>query len=132
MSCAPAVPKGCLLVQAGKQLEILTGGAVQAGSPTVGVQLESPCCFFFIESFPPRRAGFHEVVATAATKAAAKVAQAASASTWRVSSTCFAHVASDQTLAPLAGFFDTLFFFPASRVGERRNTVSSKKKKKKG
>jgi isopenicillin N synthase-like dioxygenase len=76
-----AVPAGCLLLQAGKQLEWLTGGAVLAG--------------------------FHEVVLTPTTTAAVAAATAAGRSTWRVSSTLFAHVASDQLLRPLGPFAQT-------------------------
>ncbi|KAJ1455700.1 hypothetical protein M885DRAFT_519408 [Pelagophyceae sp. CCMP2097] len=78
----PKIPEGCLFVQAGIQLEHLTGGHVKAG--------------------------FHEVIATKATAAAAKKAKADGKRTWRVSSTCFAHVASDFVLEPLPGSrFDT-------------------------
>lgn len=89
---APAIPEGCLLVQAGKQLEWLTGGHVLAG--------------------------FHEVLATP--KAVDKAATGAS-SPWRVSSTCFAHIASDNTLEPL-GHFATdaaLERFPPIKAGDQ-------------
>lgn len=75
---APVVPEGCLLVQAGKQLEILTGGVCLAG--------------------------FHEVIANQAAAEAVKAAKLRGRSTWRVSSTCFAHVASDNFLKPLPPF----------------------------
>lgn len=75
---AVRVPDGCLLLQAGKQLEWLTGGHV--------------------------RAGMHEVVVTPETQAAVEAARAAGRSLWRVSSTVFAHVASDATLQPLGHF----------------------------
>ena len=75
---AVAVPPGCLLVQAGKQMEILTGGAVQAG--------------------------FHEVVVAPATTAAIEAARAAGRPLWRISSTCFGHIASDVLLRPLGVF----------------------------
>lgn len=73
-----AVPPGCLLVQAGKQLEHLTGGYVLAG--------------------------MHEVLVTADTAAAAVAARAAGRSCWRISSTLFAHIAADEVLAPLGTF----------------------------
>ena len=72
------VPAGCLLVQAGKQLEHLTAGHVLAG--------------------------FHEVVVTPDTAAAAAAARAAGRSDWRVSSTLFSHVCSDESLAPIGKF----------------------------
>jgi hypothetical protein len=68
--CAVKVPTGCLLVQAGKQLEYLTAGHIQSG--------------------------FHEVAVNEHTVAAIEQAQQSGKSLWRVSSTCFAHCASDQ------------------------------------
>ncbi|GLC43943.1 hypothetical protein PLESTB_000212400 [Pleodorina starrii] len=75
---AVRIPAGCLLMQAGKQLEWLTGGHI--------------------------RAGMHEVVVTEATLAAVEAARAAGRSTWRISSTVFTHCASDATLRPLGRF----------------------------
>jgi len=72
------VPDGCLLLQAGKQLEWLTGGSITAG--------------------------FHEVVVTPETQVAIERAKAEGRSLWRVSSTLFAHVASDNELKPLKPF----------------------------
>ena len=74
------VPDGCLLVQAGKELEWLTGGVVEAG--------------------------FHEVVVDASTLAALERQRARSRPLWRISSTVFCHINSDQILRPL-GPFDT-------------------------
>lgn len=91
---AVRVPDGCLLLQAGKQLEWLTGGAV--------------------------RAGLHEVVCAPATVEAAAAARAGGRSLWRVSSTVFVHVASDELLRPL-GRFDTPAVkaaYPPTRAGE--------------
>mmetsp|Transcript_31041 Transcript_31041/g.23082 ORF Transcript_31041/g.23082 Transcript_31041/m.23082 type:complete len:398 (+) Transcript_31041:40-1233(+) len=75
------IPDGCLLVQAGKQYEYLTGGHVLAG--------------------------FHEVVITPATVQAIDRRRNAGESLWRVSSTLFSHIASDQVLQPLAPFNTT-------------------------
>jgi hypothetical protein len=72
------VPPGCLLLQAGRQLEWLTAGHV--------------------------RAGWHEVVVMPQTLAAVDAAEAAGRSLWRVSSTVFAHVASRAVLRPLGRF----------------------------
>lgn len=69
------VPDGCLLVQAGKQFEYLTGGHVQAG--------------------------FHEVIVLPETLQAVEKARAAGRPLWRISSTLFYHIASDQVLEPL-------------------------------
>ncbi len=76
-----AIPPGCLLLQAGLQLERLTGGAVAAGR--------------------------HEVIVTQAALDAVRAAAAAGegpARAWRVSSTVFGHAASDAVLAPLGHF----------------------------
>jgi len=75
---AVKVPEGCLLLQAGKQFEWLTGGHVTAG--------------------------FHEVVVTDRTIEAIEKAKIAGKSLWRVSSTLFSHIASDNTLAPIGHF----------------------------
>jgi len=73
-----AIPDGCLLLQAGIQLEYLTGGYLKAG--------------------------FHEVIYTDATKAAFEKAKKEGKSTWRVSSTLFGHMRSDVILEPLGHF----------------------------
>ncbi|KAG1363867.1 hypothetical protein COCNU_11G006940 [Cocos nucifera] len=72
------VPVGCLLIQTGKQLEWLTGGECLAG--------------------------MHEVVVTKRTLEAIELARQQNRSLWRVSSTLFAHIASDATLQPLGHF----------------------------
>lgn len=74
------VPAGALLLQAGAQLEHLTGGAIARG--------------------------FHEVVVSADAAAAVAAARAARRSLWRVSSTFFAQCRSDARLAPLGRFAD--------------------------
>ncbi|KAM7476698.1 hypothetical protein LguiB_023941 [Lonicera macranthoides] len=75
------VPIGCLLVQTGKQMEWLTAGDCMAG--------------------------MHEVVVTHTTVEAIKVAMQQNRSLWRVSSTLFAHIASDAVLKPLGHFAET-------------------------
>lgn len=70
------IEEGCLLLQAGKQLEWLTGGVVFAG--------------------------FHEVVVTEKSKERAALAAKENRPQWRVSSTLFSHIASDQILKPLS------------------------------
>lgn len=84
---------GCLLVQAGKQLEYATGGAIKAG--------------------------FHEVVVVPETIKAIERQHALSRPIWRISSTLFYHLASDHTLQPLAHFrtSDSLKAYPAQLVG---------------
>lgn len=72
------LPAGCILIQAGRQLEWLTGGLI--------------------------RAGMHEVVCSDATALAMQRAAAAHRPLWRVSSTVFAHIRSDVVLEPLPGF----------------------------
>ncbi|KAL9242606.1 hypothetical protein vseg_016592 [Gypsophila vaccaria] len=75
------VPVGCLLIQTGKQIEWLTGGE----------------CI----------AGMHEVVVTERTLEAIKLASEQKRSLWRVSSTLFAHIASDTVLKPLGQFAES-------------------------
>ncbi|KAJ3087389.1 hypothetical protein HK102_011208 [Quaeritorhiza haematococci] len=72
------VPDGCLLVQAGKQLEWLTGGQVLAG--------------------------YHEVVVVPETLEAVEKQKALNRPLWRVSSTLFYHISSDEKLRPLGKF----------------------------
>eukprot|EP00904_Undaria_pinnatifida_P009792 jgi/Undpi1/5943/HiC_scaffold_2.g01217.m1 len=89
-----SVPDGCLLVQAGKQLERLTGGHVLAG--------------------------FHEVAVSEATVETMRKRKEAGKSLWRISSTCFCHVASDQVLRPLGGFAteEATALYPAITAGD--------------
>lgn len=96
------VPDGCLLVQAGKQFEYLTGGHVQAG--------------------------YHEVVVLPATLNAIEKAKQENRPLWRISSTLFYHIASDQTLKPVSKFSnaETLKKYPAMKAGEQvRQELSS-------
>jgi len=72
------IPSGCLLVQAGKQFEYITGGHVLAG--------------------------FHEVVVTPSTIATIEQAKLENRSLWRISSTLFSHIASDVMLEPIGKF----------------------------
>jgi len=87
------VPDGCLLLQAGKQLEWLTGGTINAG--------------------------FHEVVVCDDTLKALEAAKAKNAPLWRISSTLFAHVNSDKTLIPLAPFKDESGKYPPTLAGKQ-------------
>jgi len=89
------VPKQCLLLQAGKQFEWLTGGYVLAG--------------------------FHEVVVSEATVKAMDEARKAGRSLWRVSSTLFGHIASDNVLEPLGQFAtkDALAQYPPTKAGKQ-------------
>lgn len=92
-----AVPDGCLLVQAGKQIEYLTGGHVLAG--------------------------FHEVIVSPGTVQVIEDRKAAGKSLWRVSSTCFGHIQSDQVLEPLHHFKtpETAAKFPPKLAGNQVN-----------
>ena len=87
------VPRGCLLLQAGKQFEYLTGGHVLAG--------------------------FHEVVVSEQTVETIDQALKAGRSLCRVSSTMFTHIASDQILEPLQPFRNaqTLKIYPPIQAG---------------
>ncbi|CAI5492276.1 unnamed protein product [Closterium sp. Naga37s-1] len=92
--CRVSVPDGCLLLQAGKQMEWLTGGEVPAG--------------------------MHEVVVDEGTVAAVQRAQQQGRSLWRVSSTVFAHIASDEILTPIWHFAASKLAssFPPKPAGE--------------
>jgi len=72
------VPDGCLLLQSGKQLEYLTGGYIKAG--------------------------FHEVVVCKETAEVIEKFKEQNKILWRVSSTLFSHIASDEKLYPLEKF----------------------------
>lgn len=73
------VPDGCVLIQAAKQLEWLTGGDIEAG--------------------------FHEVVVSDKTLASIEKAKAAGKTNlWRVSSTMFSQMRFDSILEPLEQF----------------------------
>eukprot|EP00218_Dolichomastix_sp_CCMP3274_P008198 CAMPEP_0170132688 /NCGR_PEP_ID=MMETSP0033_2-20121228/692_1 /TAXON_ID=195969 /ORGANISM="Dolichomastix tenuilepis, Strain CCMP3274" /LENGTH=363 /DNA_ID=CAMNT_0010368105 /DNA_START=36 /DNA_END=1127 /DNA_ORIENTATION=+ len=90
------VPDGCLILQAGKQLEWLTGGDVQAG--------------------------MHEVIFSDATQAAVDKAREANKSLWRVSSTVFGHIASAQVLQPLGHYAQDeqkLKTYPPTHAGDQ-------------
>ncbi|RHY36546.1 hypothetical protein DYB34_010179 [Aphanomyces astaci] len=89
------VPDGCLLVQAGKQIEYLTGGYLEAG--------------------------FHEVVVSNETLSAIEARRLANQSLWRVSSTLFSHINSDDTLQPVGRFAtsDRLAKYPPILTGHQ-------------
>jgi len=89
------VPDGCLLLQAGKQLEWLTGATITAG--------------------------FHEVVVVPETLASIEKAQKEERSLWRVSSTLFSHIASDEELRVLPAFEteDSKRKYPPTLAGDQ-------------
>ncbi|RHZ77390.1 hypothetical protein Glove_180g71 [Diversispora epigaea] len=89
------VPDGCLLVQAGKQLEWMTAGEILAG--------------------------YHEVIVTEDTlKAIEKVKRnKPDRPLWRVSSTLFFHIASDNKLNTLKPFKPNPEVYPAIYAGEQ-------------
>lgn len=88
------VPDGCLLVQAGKQLEYLTGGYMVAG--------------------------LHEVLVTPQALDDVARIRAAGGSTWRVSSNLFAHLGTRHVLRPLERFAtrEALRRYPPVYVGD--------------
>ncbi|KAG9304521.1 hypothetical protein G9A89_020085 [Geosiphon pyriformis] len=92
---AVRVPDGHLLVQAGKQLEWLTGGQVKAG--------------------------YHEVVVTEDTVKAIEKAKITRPlrPLWRISSTFFLHIASDKILKPLPPFQDNFQQYPPIMTGDQ-------------
>ena len=83
------------MIQAGKQIEYLTGGHVIAG--------------------------FHEVIVSSNTKNTIDQRRAAGKSLWRVSSTLFGHLQSDQILEPLGHFKtpESSEKFPPKFVGDQ-------------
>lgn len=87
-----SVPDGCLLLQAGKQLEWLTGASITAG--------------------------FHEVVVLEETLKACEKAKQENRPLWRVSSTLFSHIASDEILEPLKPEWKD-DKYPAIKAGEQ-------------
>ena len=74
------VPYGCILIQAGQQLEYLTGGTIQAG--------------------------YHEVICDENTMDFIEVEKRRNRPLWRVSSTMFTHLKSDKMLRPLRPFLN--------------------------
>ena len=92
-----SVPEGCLLIQTGKEMEYLTAGDCTAG--------------------------MHEVVVTEKTTEAIKQALEQNRSLWRVSSTLFAHIASDAVLKPLGHFAESPLAgnYPPISAGEFTN-----------
>jgi isopenicillin N synthase-like dioxygenase len=93
------VPDGCLLMQAGQQIEYLTGGEVLAG--------------------------WHEVVVNQRTLDVIERSRAAGKSLWRISSTLFSHINSDATLRVLVGSEEEkkakLAKYPAILAGDQVN-----------
>lgn|SRR5690606_25154487 len=89
------VPDGCLLLQAGKQLEWLTGGDIQAG--------------------------FHEVVICQETLDAIEKAKKEKRILWRVSTTLFSHIASDEILEPIGKLKtkENEKLYPATYAGDQ-------------
>lgn len=87
------MPDGCLLLQAGKQLEWLTGGFIEAG--------------------------YHEVIVNEDTLRAVERQKEAGRPLWRVSSTLFSHIASDETLVPLKEEWKNDDKYPATLTGDQ-------------
>ncbi|GAV85689.1 hypothetical protein CFOL_v3_29123 [Cephalotus follicularis] len=104
------VPVGCLLIQTGKQIECLTAGDCMRG--------------------------MHEVIVTSRTIDAMKLATEQNRSLWRVSSTLFAHIASDAILKPLGHFAESpsASQYPPICAGEfvKREIVVNYRKGNKG
>ena len=70
------------------------------------ISLPGPACYLPPSLVHPERRARLQVVCTDATRAAVERARAQGRPLWRVSSTVFAHVASDEVLAPLGAFAD--------------------------
>lgn len=70
--------------------------------------------------------GFHEVVVTRATRKVIEERASRGQSLWRVSSTCFGHIQSDQYLAPLPPFDSpqAIAKFPRIQAGLQVSLIS--------
>lgn len=118
-----SIPSGCLLIQAGKQIEWLTNGHVRAGMHEVplfhssgayilyshlvhlGDFLRQAICDVLPDGVIPSSIRcLFQVVCTEATCAAIARVAAKGKPLWRVSSTVFAHIASDVLLEPVGRF----------------------------
>jgi hypothetical protein len=113
---AVRVPEGCLLLQAGKQLEHLTGGRVRAGWHEVlatpeALELARQRLLSSREEEEEEEQEEEVGGGQGGAEERRRRRRPAGARGWRVSSTVFAHVASDQTLEPLLPFAE------AARVG---------------
>lgn len=86
-----SIPDGCLLMQCGKQLEYLTGGFCMAG--------------------------YHEVVVSDSTRRVIEKRKKDDKSLWRVSSTLFSHLRSDDWLEPLPQYRNVAY--PRIQVGNQ-------------
>jgi len=80
------IPKGCLLVQSGAQLEYLTGGYIKKG--------------------------YHEVIVSEETCRIVNEKRNRKESLWRVSSTMFTHLEPDKMLYPLIEISDAFLYPP--------------------
>lgn len=87
------MPDGSLLVQTGQQIELLTAGRIPKG--------------------------MHEVVVSEETADAARKARESGRAAWRVSSTLFAHIGSDESLKPLIGNDGKDSEYPDIKAGEQ-------------
>jgi len=85
------VPDGCLLIQAGKQLEILTAGYTLPGEHEVVVSQET------VDKINLVKQNNQTVAADTTSKGKVQ-------SLWRISSTLFSHIESDVLLQPLEPF----------------------------
>ena len=90
-----SVPRGCILIQAGQQLEYLTGGLIKAG--------------------------YHEVVCDQNTMNTIYWEKGNPRPLWRVSSTMFTHLKSDKMLKPLEPYLneESEVEYPEIPVGEQ-------------
>jgi hypothetical protein len=108
-------------------MEYITGGHVSAAVHSICV-LAAGATWLHPRprplSPPPTQvlAGFHEVIVTTQTVAAIEKARAEGRSLWRISSTSFAHFASDVVLAPVGHFAaveGAAAKYPPIHVGEQ-------------
>lgn len=120
------MPDGCLLLQAGKQLEWLTGGHITAGFHEVVISPETIRVINEVRSSALYRhkaqpTGTH--VLTLSQQRSAK-----NLPLWRISSTVFGHIASDQVLTPLGKYAtaEATAQYPPTKAGAQVNDELAK------
>eukprot|EP01130_Rhizamoeba_saxonica_P018693 TRINITY_DN943_c0_g1_i2.p1 TRINITY_DN943_c0_g1~~TRINITY_DN943_c0_g1_i2.p1 ORF type:complete len:246 (-),score=56.93 TRINITY_DN943_c0_g1_i2:27-764(-) len=87
-----SIPDGSILIQAGMQMEILTAGHIKAG--------------------------YHQVVINSRTVEQIAESKEANRSLWRISSTMFNHIASDELLTPKIGSEEEISKYPPILAGD--------------
>lgn len=108
----------CLLIQAGKQMEYLTGGYIQAGFHEVVI---SEATINVINKKKNSTQLCMSNKSTSNNDPQSNNISSSSSSLWRVSSTCFGHIQSDQILQPLHHFKtkESMVTYPPILAGDQ-------------